>query len=301
MIVLLDFIFFFRFTSPVGPSAWYFSPIIVLGLLAAGFSFVQDVLRESERQREMELKFLEFVRNLVETVRSGVSIPKAILQVRSSGAEFGALTPYITKLANQIEWGYPLHQALTIFGNDTKNPVVKRSIAIVIQAEKSGGDMAAVLEAVSSSVLEIKKLKDERKSNAYSQTIQGYIIFFVFVAIMIVMQVYLIPQLSKIGGDVASGLAGAIGAGAAGGGKASDLGPIFLETIVVQGIFAGLMIGKFSDGDFRSGLKHSLVMVVGGYLIMTTIAGLFESSEGAKGAATAVFLFARLRWFKHAA
>ncbi len=301
IILLLDFMFLFSFSAPIGPKGWYFSPIVVIGLLAVGLPFVQDVLTEAKRQKELELKFLEFVRNLVETVRSGVSIPKAIIQVRSSGAEFGALTPYITKLANQIEWGYPLHQAFTIFANDTKNPVIKRSVAIVIQAEKSGGDMAAVLEAVSASVLEIKKLKDERKSNAYSQMIQGYIIFFVFVAIMIVMEVYLIPQLTKIGGEVSTGLAGSIGASAASGGKAADLGPVFLETIVVQGIFAGLMIGKFSEGDFRSGLKHSIIMVVGGYLILTTVSGIIGTGSApvvAAGSASALLLCIREKWVR---
>jgi len=300
VIILMDFLFFFQFTEPVGPKAWYFSPIIVLGLLAGGMPFVQDVLNESKRQKDIELKFLEFVRSLVETVRSGVSIPKAILQIKGSGADYGPLTPYIIKLSNQIEWGYPLHQALTIFANDTKNIVVKRSVAIVMQAEKSGGDMAAVLEAVSGSVLEVKKLKDERKNNAYAQMIQGYIIFFVFVGIMIVMQVYLIPQLTKIGGEVSSGLAGAIG-GAAGGGKPADLGPVFLETIVVQGIFAGLMIGKFSDGDFKSGLKHSLIMVIGGYLVMTTVTGIFEASAASApvkvATATALVLLGKKTWF----
>ncbi len=278
-IILIDFVFFFDFTAKLGPSAWYFNPILVIGVLIGSITFILDFLHENERQKELETKFLEFVRGLVETVRSGVSIPQAIMHAAS--VNYGALTPYVQKLSNQIEWGYPLHNALTIFANDTKNPVIKRSVAIVIEAEQSGGDMGSVLESVTQSVLEIKKVKEERKSNSYTQTIQGYIIYFFFVAIMVVLQIYLIPKLSVIGGEVGSGL-GTIGVGGLGAGGGSgnlDFNAIFLATIVVQGLFAGLMLGKFADGDFKSGLKHSLIMVIGGYLIISTAAGLLTATQ----------------------
>jgi len=275
IIFILDFAFFFNFTGKhIGASAWYFNPLLVIGTLIGSICFILDYMAENDRQKELETKFLEFVRGLVETVRSGVTIPQAIMHV--SNTNLGALTPYVKKLANQLEWGYPLHDAFTIFAHDTKNEVINRSIAIVIQAEKSGGDMGSVLEAVTTSVLEIKQVKEERKSNSYSQTVQGYIIFFVFVIVMIVMQVYLIPKLSTIGGEIGQGLGGiGVSAGAGGGGSSGvEFGPIFTATIIVQGLFAGLMIGKFSEGDFISGLKHSIIMIVSGYLISSTLSGI---------------------------
>ena len=277
IVILLDLVLLFSFKSGnFGAKHWTFNPIFILGLLIAALPFILDFLKENKRQKEVEAKFLEFVRNTVETVRSGVTIPQAIAQV--SRANYGSLTPYVRKLANQITWGYPLHEALNIFAKDTKNPVIKRSVAIVIQAERSGGDMGSVLEAVTQSVLEIKKVKEERKTNAYTQTIQGYMIFFVFIVIMIVLQVYLIPKLGQIGGELSEGIGGA-GIGGLGGltggtGTPVNLGPIFIATIIVQGLFAGLMIGKFADGNFKAGVKHSLIMVLGGYLIMSTVRGL---------------------------
>ncbi|GEM_PF-183336 len=300
VVLLTDFTLFFNFLSNFGPAQWYFSPILVIGVFVGIMPFIQDYFAENTRQKEMEVKFLEFVRTLVETVRSGVTIPQAILHVKTSGADYGALTPYTTKLANQIEWGFPLHQALLTFGKDTLNPVIRRSIGIVIQAEKSGGDMAAVLEAVSGSVLEIKKLRDEQKSNAYGQIIQGYIIFFVFLSIMIIMQVWLIPKLSDIAGDVSTSLSGSFGSG--GGSptaKKSDLGVVFTETIIVQGLFAGLMIGKFAEGKYGGGIKHSLIMVIGGYLVITTVIGLFGTTAVAPVAKAGLFLLFPRLWEVH--
>lgn len=277
IILVIDLALFFSFKTPIGPKTWYFSPILVIGALIGSIIFILDFMDENNRQKELETKFLEFVRGLVETVRSGATIPQAIIHV--SAVNFGALTPYVQKLAKQIEWGYTINEAFTIFANDTNNQVIKRSIAIVIEAEKSGGDIGSVLEAVTGSVLELKKIKEERKSNAYTQTIQGYIIYFFFVAIMIVLQVYLIPKLGTVGGELGQGL-GTIGVGGVGGGgSALDFGPIFITTIIVQGLFAGLLLGKFSEGDYKSGIKHSLIMVIGGYLAITTAAGLVKPSQ----------------------
>lgn len=249
-----------------------FRPLIVVAFVVAGVNFLMDFLKENKRQKELELNFLEFVRSLVETVRSGVPIPSAVIQI--SDANYGSLTPYIKKLAHQLEWGYPLHQALTIFANNTKNTVIKRSVAIVIQAEKSGGDMGIVLQAVTNSVIEVKNIKEERKTNAYSQIVQGYIIFFVFIAIMLILQIYLLPKLDVITKDVLSGLGGA-GVGFAGSsGKPIDFNNIFIGLVLIQGFFAGLMIGKFSEGDLKAGIKHSIFMMVLGYIIITTAIGV---------------------------
>ena len=276
VVLILNFVFLFNFLPPeIGPKHWSFNPILLIGFLIGSLPFILDFFTENKKQKEYELQFLEFVRTLVESVRSGVTIPQAI--VNTSNVTFGSLTPFIKKLANQIEWGYPLHEALTIFAEDTKNSVIKRSVSIVIQAERSGGDMGSVLEAVTQSVFEIKKVKEERKSNAYTQTIQGYIIFFVFIAIMIILQIFLLPQITKIGGEIQQGLGSVSGGFAAGaGGSDLNLGLIFIITILVQGLFTGLMIGKFADNDFKSGLKHSLIMMIGGYLLMSTAAGIFS-------------------------
>ena len=93
------------------------------------------------------------------------------------------------------------------------------------------------------------------------------------------MKVYMIPKLGSIGGELGQGL-GTIGVGASvSSGGALNFGPIFIATIVVQGLFAGLMLGKFSEGDYTSGIKHSLIMVIGGYLLITTIMGLVEPAH----------------------
>ena len=138
IILVLDFMLFFR-------TKWFIS-LIILALTAGWLQFWMDFFAELKRQKEIELKFLEFIRSLVGTVKSGIPVPAAILHVANE--DYGALSPYIKKLSNQIEWGIPIHQALINFSNDTENSVIKRSISIVIEADKSGGEISDVLESV---------------------------------------------------------------------------------------------------------------------------------------------------------
>lgn len=229
-------------------------------------------LRENKRQKEIEIEFLEFIRSLVEGVKSGVPIPQSISNLRDK--DFGALTNHVKKLAYQIEWGIPVKDALNIFARDTDNKVIKRSVAIITQATESGGRMDDILESVAESVVSIERLKEERKSSTYSQIVQGYIVFFIFIGVMLMLEVKLMPMIQ----DMIKGLTGGISgggffeAGETAAGSNLNFKRMFLSLIVIQGVFAGLLIGKFSEGKIKYGIKHSFALVVIALLIILTVA-----------------------------
>ena len=166
------------------------------------------------------------------------------------------------------------------FSKHTRNKVITRSVTIIIEAEQSGGNIQDVLEGVTSSVVQIKKIRDERRANSFSQIIQGYLVFFIFIAIMIVLQIFLLPQLADVSGDVFSGVTfeGSV--------TNADLNSetlpisinfenIFIFLILIQGLFAGLMVGKFSEGSIKYGVRHSFILMLVGYLAFTLATGLF--------------------------
>jgi len=44
---------------------------------------------------------------------------------------------------------------------------------------------------------------------------------------------------------------------------------LFRNLIILQGFFAGLVIGKMSEGAISSGIKHSLLLAIVGIAIYT--------------------------------
>ena len=263
-LVIVDFSLFFK-------TRWFWS-LLLLSFVLGGLPTYLLYLKENKRQKEVETEFLEFIRSLVEGVKSGIPIPQSILNLKDKN--FGALTNYVKKLAYQIEWGVPVKDALRIFARNTDNKIIRRSVAIIIQAEESGGRMDDILESVADSVVSIERLKDERKSSTYSQVVQGYIVFFIFIGVMLMLEVKLMPMIQ----DMLKGLTGGISgggffeAGEATAGTELNFKRIFLSLIVIQGVFAGLLIGKFSEGKIKYGIKHSFALVVAALLLILTVA-----------------------------
>jgi len=264
LIMVVDFLYFYGEGSIGNGRFFYF--FIVMGISMGWAQFWIDFFKEGKRQKEIEEKFTEFVRALVSSVKSGIPITKAVIQV--SDKDYGALTPHIKKLANQIEWGITIQEALLIFGKDTNNTMIKRAVSIVIEAEQSGGEISDVLHSITDSMMNVKKMKAERKARAHSQIVQGYIVFFIFIAIMLLLQLVLFPRLGELTGSQVEQVKGT-GMSMLGEGQKTNLDRVFFSLVMIQGFFAGITIGKFSEGKLRQGLLHSLILVTAGSLIIS--------------------------------
>jgi len=235
--------------------------VLGIALVIGSLPFILTMILESQREREKESMFLEFSRNLVESVRSGTPISKSIINLKDKNYE--SLSPHIQKLANQISLGIPVRKALEIFARDLNSKLISRAINLIGQAENAGGNIEDILESVAKSVAETDKLKKERAAAISGLIVQGYIIFFIFILIMLVMQFKIIPMTAGISGV---GIDAGFGEGQV---DVSELSRPFLYLLVVQGAFAGLVIGKLAEGSIKSGIKHSFILVVVSLLIAT--------------------------------
>lgn len=52
-----------------------------------------------------------------------------------------------------------------------------------------------------------------------------------------------------------------------------NLDRLFFSLIMIQAFFAGVMVGKFSEGSIKQGLLHSLILMTISALIVTTVKG----------------------------
>ena len=163
------------------------------------------------------------------------------------------MTPYVKEISAKIDWGISFEQVLQNFAKKVKSPVMNRIVRTVIETHQSGGEVGEVLETISKSVESVEKIKKERSSTIYSQMVNGYFIYFVFLGIIIIMSNFLFPVINLSSGDVAG----------------ANFNTLFLHLIVIEGIFAGLAIGKMSEASFIAGSKHSIVLATIGYAVFT--------------------------------
>lgn len=249
-------------------SPW-FSLILGLGIIIGILPFVFSTITETKIAREKEEMFLEFARNLVESVKMGTSISKSIVILKNRNYE--VLNKHVWKLANQLSMGITLNSAMQTFANDINNKKISKAITLIRQAERAGGDIGKILESVAEAVNTTDKLKKERRSAISTLIVQSYIIFFVFIIIISVMQFQILPLVSGLAGSVNLGGVEAGGAGI----DKKEIADAFLDLLLVQGLFSGLIIGKLAEENIKNGIKHSFILMISAFLISTITNALF--------------------------
>lgn len=213
-----------------------------------------------EKKKELENMFPTFLRDFVESVRGGMAIPQAIKTVSKN--DYKALSPYIRKIAAQMDWGIPVSTVLLRFSKEVKSRVIGRIISSVVESHRFGGNLIDSFEALSRTAIEVERLRAERMLYLQSQMMTGYIIFFVFLAVMLGLQQFLVPSLAQV-----SPLG--VLSGASQEGLAAEYKVVFRNLIVIQGLFAGLTVGKMAEGSIVAGAKHSVFMVFVGSLVFS--------------------------------
>ncbi len=267
IIVVVDILFF---RGAADGNLFMF--LLGLAIASVALPFILELNLENKRDLQIGEMFLEFSRSLAESVTTGTPVSKSIVNMRTKN--FGPLTPYIQKLGNQIALGIPVSRALQTFAYEVDNPIVTRAVTLIGEAEKAGGDIDFILESAAKSISEVEKLKKERKASIYSLVVQGYIIFFIFIGIMLVMEYKILPLtagISQFGGLnlKVQDLKNVDLKQTDGKTKAQDLAAPFLYLLLSQGFFVGLVIGKLTEGSVRAGLKHSFALTIAALLITT--------------------------------
>lgn len=228
-----------------------------LSTLAIAIVVIGPIIIEYYRykeSKETEERFPDFLRDVAENLRAGMTLPKAMIATKNNN--YGGLSPYVKKMAVEIDWGLPFDKVLLEFAKKS-TPVIKRTVSTIIEAHESGGSVADIFDATGKTIVEINKIRKERVSAVYSQVTTGYIIFFVFLGVLIALQKYFIPSISTISSPE-------LGIGNIQG-IASLYNELFMWLILIQGFFSGLVIGKISEGRLIAGLKHCIILMILGY------------------------------------
>jgi flagellar protein FlaJ len=240
--------------------------IIIISIFLMLLPAVIRIISQSGKQKKIDSKFLEFTRDLVENVKSGTPISKSIINLRNR--DYGVLSPHIQKLANQIYLGIPISGALDTFARDTKSQVIIRSVSLISEAEKAGGQINTIIEAVSNSVNQTETLKKERRSSIFNLTVQGYIIFIIFIIILIVLQFKILPMISGFStADSQISLENS---------SADQFSRPLLILLLIQALFSGLVVGKISEGSIKDGIKHSFILIFISLLLKYGTEALFK-------------------------
>jgi len=262
LFILLAILSIIGIIQGIGTSIDFF----VLALLSGTGIYGMYKYMVARRIHKMDSIFPDFVRDLAESRRAGMTFTKAILF--ASKGSYGLLTPEIRKISQQVSWGTNVSDALIDFSKRVNTRSIRRTISLIIEASKSGGNVADVLDLAARDAREIKMLESERKANMASYVVVVYVGMFVFLAIIAILTSTFIPNMI---GSGAQGLQGVMGGGTV---KQEDVSMVFYLATLVQGLGSGLVAGVFEDGNLSSSVKHVFVMVLISWLAFKILLGM---------------------------
>ena len=218
----------------------------------------------AKKQREIkqiERRLPDFLRDVAEAGRFGMTLAEAI--VASSSGRYGKLTPEIKKMAAQISWGVPATEALRLFSERVKTPMVQRVVAIIVKSSDAGGDVADVLTMVSHDTKEIQLTEDERRIAMSTYIAVIYISFMVFLVTIWILNVTFLPKMVEASGALTSS-SSVIESPLANNLKdvVYNIYIAFFIATIVHGIGDGILAGVLDNGKISNGLRHSFIMLL---------------------------------------
>jgi flagellar protein FlaJ len=240
--------------------------IVFAILLSTGTFGIYEYIR-LRKVRKIDERFPDFVRDLAEARRAGMTFTKAIMY--ASKGNYGGLTSEIKKISQQISWGSSVEDALASFAKRVHTKLIRRTVSLIIEASRSGGNVADVLDAASRDAREIRLLEAERRATMMSYVAVIYVGMGVFLMIIAILCGSFIPAMT---GEGSEGLKTAMGG--AGLIKKGDIIPVFFYATFFQSMGMGVVTGVFEEGNVVSGIKHVFIMCLTTWIVFKFMMGM---------------------------
>jgi flagellar protein FlaJ len=196
----------------------------------------------------------ELFRSIVQAQETGMTLPQAWEE--ASKRKYGPLTAELKKMTRQISWGMSFEEAFLAMGKRVNTVLVQRTTPLIIEASRSGGHIEKVFDPMGKFIQTTLLLEKERRTQTRPYVAIIYVAFFVFLFTVVLL---FKSFFASIGGLPILTIAAF---------PVEEMQRIFFHMTSIQAFFGGLVAGKMGEGSISAGLKHSLIMMLCGYIAL---------------------------------
>jgi len=196
----------------------------------------------------------DLFRSIVQAQETGMTLPQALEE--ASKRDYGPLTAELKKMTAQISWGMSFEEALLALGRRVNTMLMQRTVPMIIEASRSGGHVERVFDPMGKFIQTTLLLEKERRTQTRPYIAIIYVAFFVFLfTIILLFKSFFvsIEGLPMLGTAVMT---------------PQEVQRTFFHMTSIQAFFSGLIAGKMGEGTTNAGLKHSLIMMLCGYIAL---------------------------------
>jgi flagellar protein FlaJ len=196
----------------------------------------------------------DLFRSIVQAQETGMTLPQALEE--ASRRDYGPLTPELKRMTTQISWGMSFEEAVLALGRRVNTVLMQRTVPMIAEASRSGGHVERVFDPLGKFIQTTVLLDKERRNQTRSYIAIIYVAFFVFLFTIILLFKSFFSSIEGL-----PILASAVM-------SPGEMQRMFFHMTLIQAFFGGLVAGKMGEGTINAGLKHSLILMLCGYLAL---------------------------------
>jgi flagellar protein FlaJ len=203
-------------------------------------------MKDSKRKASMERGVNNFLRDLTEVRKTGLSPEKCIESL--ANRDYGAFSKELRQISSKISWGVPARKVILDFIQKTKSWLTQIVMFLLVETMDVGGGTVSMIETIARFNNLTHEVEKEKK-----MAIRPYIMMPYFAAIMLVATTIMI--IAFTGKTL----------GVAGTQPTDNLGGIitmFTTASIFHSYLIGIVAGKISEESIAAGFKHAAILVL---------------------------------------
>ena len=235
---------------------------IVFGILSAigPIGFYNNL--KIKHKREIEDQLPDFLREISSSTSSGMTVFDSIIS--AAMGEHGRLTPELRRMSAQLSWGISVKEALINFGERINTDSIRRTVLTINKALEIGGNTSAVFNAAAKEMEQSKRVEQQRKAEMSLYSIVIFISFFVFIAVILIIDKTIFQAIFDLQDQMAGQQIGNLRIAKI---DHTLLKNTFFSFVLVQSLGGGLLGGFMMDGNLSSGVRFGFILVLVSFFI----------------------------------
>lgn len=210
---------------------------------------------EIERKKQIQERLPEFLIEVGDSLSTGMTIFDAIKAAERG--HYGELKPEIKKMKTKLSWNVSIKEVFTDFAAKMKSAIIHRIVITINRGVMMGGSTPKIFKAAAKEVSQVNQLEAQRKKSMSIYTIVILLCFFVFLAIILILNRTIFTSFIDIQTNQLQQFNNILQTGSV---DTTRLKYSLYSFVFVQSIGAGLLAGFMMDGKLSSGVRYSCVL-----------------------------------------
>jgi len=216
---------------------------------------------KTQKKKQIQARLPNFLVEVSDALSTGATIFDAIKV--ASKSHYGQLSAEIKKMRAQLSWNIAVKEIFIDFATRMKSAIIHRIVISLNKGLVMGGNTPKIFKAAAIEVGQVNRLENQRRATMSIYTVVILVCFFVFLAIIMIMNMTIFKSFFDLQSKQVGRMAGVV---------FNFVDPMELKYslysfVFVQSIGAGILSGFMMDGKISSGIRYSCILGIISFII----------------------------------